>query len=318
MADLAPVTGAEGGTTITEKLGFVRRYQRTDGTWSGIAGTKSDAPLAKAETKADPELRAVRVFREGKKDVVLVNFQAHAASGLGTHPTLVHADFVGPLRRDVEKECDCLMIYLQGACGNVNCNARLPEDKIGWPDNCFKIGEAMAKDVSEALAEAKPLSLGDEIHLVNAPLTCTVNHAKTHLAEKAKEIRSIEDPALREKMMQEAGITNRYEIGAIIKRSAFGEFRDMPLSTLVVGDLAMGFAPVELFDTCGKAFRDASPYAMTFFCGYTNGSHSYMPSAIAFPHFGYEVMECHYVGGTGEMIALKLAAMLNQTKKGLI
>jgi len=317
MADLAPVTGAEGGTTITEKLGFVRRYQRADGTWRGIGSPKSDSPIVRAESAADPELRAVRIHREGKKDVVLVNFQAHAASGLGSHPTLVHADFVGPLRRDVEKECDCLMIYLQGACGNVNCNAQLPEDKIGWPGDCFQIGKAMAKDVAEALAEAKPLSLNG-MRLVNAPLKCTVNHAKTHLAEKAKEIRNVEDPELKEKMMREAGITSRYEIGAIIKRSAFGEFRDMPLSTLVLGDLAMGFAPVELFDTCGKAFRDASPYAMTFFCGYTNGSHSYMPSAPAFPHFGYEVLECHYVGGTGEMIALKLAAMLNQTKKGLI
>ena len=111
--------------------------------------------------------------------------------------------------------------------------------------------------------------------------------------------------------MEEAGITSKYEVTAIIKRSAFGETREMPLSSLVLGELAMGFAPVELFDTCGKQFRDASSYPMTFFCGYTNGSHSYMPSAIAFPHGGYEVMECHYVPGTGEMIALKLAQMIH-------
>ena len=73
----------------------------------------------------------------------------------------------------------------------------------------------------------------------------------------------------------------------------------------------MGFAPVELFDTCGKAFRETSRYPMTFFVGYTNGSHSYMPSALAFPNGGYEPLECHYVPGTGEMIALKLSEMIH-------
>ena len=116
-------------------------------------------------------------------------------------------------------------------------------------------------------------------------------------------------------MMLDAGITSKYEVTAIIKRSNFGETREMPLSALCCGELAMGFAPVELFDTCGKAFRDASVYQTTFFCGYTNGSHSYMPSAIAFPHKGYEVLECHYVPGTGERIVLELLKHLSAMKQ---
>ena len=115
--------------------------------------------------------------------------------------------------------------------------------------------------------------------------------------------------------MDEAGITSRYEVGSIIQRANFGETRQMPLSSIVVGDLAMGFAPVELFDTCGKNFRDASPCPMTFFCGYAMGYHSYMPSAIAFPNEGYEALQCHYVPGTGEMIALELARQVNMLKK---
>ena len=91
--------------------------------------------------------------------------------------------------------------------------------------------------------------------------------------------------------------------------------KDASFSVLILGDLAMGFAPVELFDACGKAFREASAYPMTFFSGYTNAAHSYMPSATAYPHGGYEALECHYVPGTGEMIALKLAAMVNEDWK---
>lgn len=311
LADLAPVTGAEGGKTITEKLGFVRRFRRADGTWSGIAAKPSNSPIVAHESQADPELRAVKIFRDGKKSVVLVNFQTHAANGLSDYPTWVHADFVGPLRNVVEEKGDTLCIYLQGACGNVNNSARLPEDQINWPGDCFNTGKAMGKAVLKALADAKELKLG-QINLHNDTLTCTVNHARTHLAEQAKVIKETEDPDLKAKLMEEAGITSKYEVSAIIKRSAFGETREMPLSSLILGDLAMGFAPVELFDTCGKQFRDASSYPMTFFCGYTNGSHSYMPSAIAFPHGGYEALECHYVPGTGEMIALKLAQMIHR------
>jgi hypothetical protein len=90
----------------------------------------------------------------------------------------------------------------------------------------------------------------------------------------------------------------------------------MPLASLACGELGLGFAPVELFDTCGKEFRDASPCEMTFFCGYALGYHSYMPSAAAYPNGGYEALQCHYVPGTGEMIALELARQLNVLKRG--
>lgn len=310
LLDLSPVISAEGGRATTEKLGFVRRYQREDGSWSGIASRKSNAPIVRTESQADPELRAVKVLREGKKSVALINFQTHAASGLGNFPGTLHSDFVGTLRRELEKDGELLCFYLQGACGNVNCNAVLEADKIGWPDDCFKIGVKMADYVKTALEEATPLALGS-ISLKNDTLTCFVNHARTHLAPIAKEISRIEDKEERIRARDEAGITSKYELAAIIRRSEFGNTREMPLSSLVLGELAMGFAPVELFDTCGKMFRDASSYPMTFFCGYTNGSHSYMPSAMAFPHEGYEVLQCHYVPGTGEMIALKLAEMIH-------
>ena len=314
LSDLTYVTGAVSGKSITHKLNFVRRFQREDGTWSGIASAKSDSPLARHETFADPELRAVRIFREGKKDVVLINYQTHAANGLGNFPNKVHADFVGPLRRVVEGAEDVLAIYIQGACGNVNCSALLPEDKIDWPGHCFNIGEAMGKNVLEALKNAKPLKLG-RLKMINCRLTCQVNHEKSHLADIARTIRDEQDPDRKQQMMEQAGITSRYEVTAIIKRSAFGETREMPLSALCCGELAMGFAPVELFDTCGKAFRDASAYQTTFFCGYTNGSHSYMPSALAFPHKGYEVLECHYIPGTGERIVLELLKQLSAMKQ---
>jgi len=241
---------------------------------------------------------------------VLINFQTHAAHCLSTDPDVISSDFVGAMREHLEKEEEFFTVYYQGACGNVNTFARLPQDKEGWPGTYQKVGVAVGEAVKRALSNATELNL-DRVLVKTEHLTCTVNHQKTHLAEKAREIQRTSSPEKKQELMDACGIENRYEVSAIIKRSAFGKTREMPLSVLILGDLAMGFAPVELFDACGKAFREASAYPMTFFSGYTNAAHSYMPSATAYPHGGYEALECHYVPGTGEMIALKLAAMVN-------
>ena len=203
------------------------------------------------------------------------------------------------------------MVYFQGACGDVNTFARLPEDKEGWVDSYDEVGRILAVAAQKALQNGSPLKLGP-LHYVPTTLTCTVNHAKTHLAPQVEEIYAESDPDKIAEMMDRYGFQNRYELWAIKERATFGETREMPISVFAMGDFAMGITPVELFCSCGKAFRDVSPYPITFFVGYANGEHNYMASAPAFPHEGYEVMEAHYVGGTGEMIALRLGAELNR------
>jgi len=314
LADLAPVTGAESGISHAYNVSSVRRYIREDGTMAGITSKKSTSPIARHESDADTELRAVRIFREGKKDLILVNFQVHAASCLGQFEGRISADIVGPIRDVLEAEGDAYAVYLQGACGNTNSVTRIPEEKEHWAENYWKSGVMIGECAKEALNHATPLALG-KLQFTWNDFTCHVNHAKTHLADQARAINNEPDPEKKEQMMEEAGITSRYEVGSIIKRAAFGPTREMPLSSLVCGDLAMGFAPVELFDTCGKNFREASPCPMTFFCGYSMGYHSYMPSAMAFPNLGYEVLQCHYVPGTGEIIALELARQVHEMKK---
>jgi len=314
IADLSPIASAEGGTAFAPYVSSVRRYFRENGMFASITSKKNPSPPARHETDADKELRAVRIRREGKKDLILVNFQVHAASCLGQFPGRISSDIVGPIRDVLEADGDAYAMYLQGACGNTNSVTRVESEKASWAKDYHDSGLMIGNYAKEALKNAQPLKL-DSLKFVWNDFECRVNHAKTHLVDIAKAIREEEDPDKKEAMMDEAGITSRYEVGSIIQRANFGETREMPLSSIVVGDLAIGFAPVELFDTCGKYFRDASPTPMTFFCGYAMGYHSYMPSAIAFPNGGYEATQCHYVPGTGEMIALELARQVHMLKK---
>lgn len=306
LADLSPVNGAVAGTSQAPKTSSVRRCFRADGNLAGVASKKTNSPIVRHESDADQELRVVRFFREGKKDLILLNYQVHAASCLSQYNDRISADIVGPIRKVLEAEGDAYAVYLQGACGNTSCGTKVPEEKADWPKDYYESGTLIGNFAKSALQNAKPLTLG-KLKFNWSELTCRVNHAKTHLADKALAIREETDPEKKQQMMDEAGITSRYEVTAIIKRSNYGDTRKMPLAALVCGELAMGFAPVELFDTCGKSFREASPCDMTFFCGYSMCYHCYVPSAAAFPNLGYEVLQCHYVPGTGEIIALELA-----------
>ncbi len=314
LGDLTPVTGAVAGKAITEKVAFVRRYFREDGSLAGIAIPDNGSPIVRHESDADPELRAVRFCRDGKKDIILVNFQTHAAHEQATFWHRVGCDFVGFMREVLEEDGSAWSMYCQGACGNVNTFTNIEAEKEGWPAVYWEVGKTIGQYAKQALANAKPLPLG-RLRVRFGSLSCRVNHAKSHLAQKAREALAETDPERRSSLLKAAGITSTYEAKAIIKRSAFPQIREMPLASLVCGEFAQGFAPVELFDTCGRQFRNASTYGMTFFCGYALGSHSYMPSALAFPNGGYEVMECHYVPGTGEMIALALAHQIQELKK---
>lgn len=312
VADAKVVTGMVGGETVSERVSFVRRYLMADGNWYAI-GNKSKVEKIAHETDADLLLRAVKISREGGKDIILVNFQTHAAGALGQNPNTVNPDFVGALRDTLEAEGDCHVLYLQGACGNTNYSTRIKSEKIQVKANYQEVGISLAKAAREALANAKPMDCST-LRVMSKTLTCTVNHGTDHLVPICEAILEQTDPEKKEQMCQEAGICSFAEPGMIIRRSKMEQTEEMPLAALALGDLGMGFFPFEMFDTNGKQLRDISSFPMTFPCGYSLTYLGYMPSCTAVPHGGYEVFMCRYVPGTGESVVLELAAMLRSLK----
>ena len=310
VADAKVVTGMEGGETKTEQFSFVRRYLMADGKWYAI-GNKSKVEKVAHESDADLMLRAVRITRAGGKDIILVNYQTHAAGALGQRPTEINPDFVGALRDTLEAEGDCHVLYLQGACGNTNYGTRIQSEKPLKKDTYQEVGVEMAKSAREALAKAKPMDYST-LKVQATTLTCTVNHATDHLVPLCEAIQAEEDPDKRQQMCDEAGLCSFAEPGMIIRRSKMEATEEMPLAALTLGDLGMGFFPFEMFDTNGMQLRAASPFPMTFPCGYSLTYLGYMPSNTAVPHGGYEVFMCRYIPGTGESVVLKLVAMLRE------
>jgi hypothetical protein len=62
----------------------------------------------------------------------------------------------------------------------------------------------------------------------------------------------------------------------------------LPVRVLLMGDMVVWSAPVELFGEISMAVRASSRFANTFYFGYTNGWFGYLPTAKAFAEGGYE------------------------------
>lgn len=155
LRDLTPAK-MFGGISHTEGITFVRRYLLADGTYK-CNPSQSDNPVSH-ETDADTEMRVVRFEREGKKDVVMVNYQTHYGSVGALYPDSVSADFVHWLREDVEDQMDCHFAYIQGAAGNLNFNSAIPGERK-YPTFVDAI-PALIEDIQNAIAAEKELATG--------------------------------------------------------------------------------------------------------------------------------------------------------------
>ena len=318
MEDLSPVLKVSGGKDHVETVTYVRRYFCADGIFRMNAG-KKDNPTAH-ESEADTELRAIRFHREEeKKDVVLTNFQVHAATALGASAGFVCADFLHAFRQTAEARTKLLVCYLQGGCGNLNTYSRIHPEACNTDYD--KVGRLIAEGMLRALENAEELNF-DGFVVQKEYYTGYTDHTRDHLVEKAREaVKYVRENGLTSKeasaYFMEQGFCSRLDAGAVISKSQMERTRQIPLSTVCFGDVGMTFAPFEQFDTNCCQIRAASPFDFTMTVGYTNFRHHYLPSAYGFSNGGYEAGQCYYVPGTGEVVALEFLRQLKQAKEKL-
>ena len=319
VEDLSPCA-LKMGKTLVEKVAYTRRYFREDGAFHGIHVIKtSDSPIARHETEADPELRVLRFVREGKKDVVITNFQVHAATGL-TAGNQLCADFITAIRQDVEQAEDVYVMYLQGGCGNSNTFSKLDPEA---PNKDYLLaGHRIAAGVLSILGDLEPIESG-KIYVENGSYEAVVNHSKTHMAPLAMQVQEqiakegITSENEKRILFQANGFNSRYEASAILRRSKMGKTAIVPLSAVAFGDVGFTFAPGEFFDVLFAQIRSASPFKLTMTVGYSNTAGSYIPSAYGFANGGYEPLQCNYIPGTGESFSLELLRQLNLLNSAL-
>lgn len=125
MADRAPVKTQTESANV-EGLTYVRHYINADGSIMGNNFGDHSQPILGHTTEADNLLQVIRFQREGKKDIVLVNWQGHPLIASTGSPEAkaqrlqLSSDYVGPCRDYVEAESDTLFAFFLGGSANSN------------------------------------------------------------------------------------------------------------------------------------------------------------------------------------------------------
>ena len=312
VRDLTPAE-AYSGTSHTEGLTFVRRYFREDGAFTSIHYREtSNAPIVRHETEPDTEMRTVRFQREGKKDVLMVNYQTHYGSAESIWPDQISADFVHQMRQNAEKGMDCHFSYIAGAGGNLVFNTRI-EGERKYPT--IVEGAVHMWDVAkQAMAAEQKIATGN-IQVSSVMYKGTHNHDYDQATiDKARTISNAEvRSAEQQKLINDLGFHSRYQASGILAGIS-ADYTEFPLVAISCGDLAFCAFPYEMWDINGREVRENSPFKVTFISSLTNGSIGYIPAAVSFPNGGYEVYSCRFRPGCGEEFATEMVRLLNECK----
>jgi len=311
------------GTGKTDGLNYVRRYLLSDGSYGGDNfGDFKKNSIIGHETEADPTMQVVRWKRTTKKDIVMVNWQAHPHRTGGFRKFELSSDVIEHFRLAVEKSGKYLFAYYQGCSGNLNTHSRLAtENTYRTPDfydgdnKAYKThGKCLAMTCFDIVENNMRKVKTDKIRTVEKVFEAPVNHAWDCRVEDAKRVNDLWKAGQSDEaraLALELGFNSVYHCGAVITRSKMPETLSYKIYAASIGDFAFVASPNELYDTTGIYLKNSSPFELTFVCGYTNAhGFGYMPTVKAFAHGGYGCDTCRFPSGTAERLADEMLGLL--------
>lgn len=308
LRDLDPVQEVFTGKADLPGIGFVRRYKLANGTWK-MNPSKADNPV-EHESEADPEMRTIRITRENKKDILLVNFQTHYYGADRKYPGKFSADYIHPFRESAQKEFDCHFAFYYGASANINQIAMLPTDnKVPDADEAFMEG------ARKCLKNEEKVSTGT-LRIQHSEYLATCKLRSPEKVEQAREIlRLSAGSEERKALIKQYGFVDFMEAFFTVYYKDLEPTQYAPFTAVAFGDLAFVSAPYEMFHENGKQVRDGSPYKTTFVCTLAHASNGYVPSAIGYEHGAYETFNCRFAAGSGEDFANEMIRLLKACKE---
>lgn len=323
LADRSPAT-MKAGSTKTEGMNFVRHYVMNDDTIAGDNFGDTSSGYKGHVTEADEQLQMIRFVREDKKDVLLVNWQAHSLlastwntpEGQATR-NMLSADYPGAARSYVEsQDPDVLFAYFLGAAGNLNPYSMIREENktVKYKEYGQMLGDVILGYQSQLT--------GVEPGLIQTKQTvyeATIDHTEDHLKGVAEEVMRVynetKSTAEALKAGRDSGVMGFRHANAIIRRAKMVEqVQPMELNAVTIGSIGLVTAPYEMFCTNAIALKEASPYDITFVLTCTNGHHAYIADELAFTYGSYEVHNRNLIRGTAEDLVDTMVSMLTELK----
>lgn len=298
VEDFAPAT-ISLGRAAAKRISFVRRFRMKDGTIRtnpGVGNPDIQEPIG----QPDETVQVIRFRREGRDEIVAVNF--------GTHPDTIggdaiSADWPGFARRAVERSLDgvrCLVF--NGALGDVNhvCVDPRPGEREGLKrdfddvdrgyEHAKHMGRVVAGAVMSIYGKCAPVEPGAVSYAVK-DVVVPSNRPKPEELPLARKYSALhasgKDDEIPFKGMELTTVVA--EAGRMLRLEKGPDAFPMPLSVVSVGN-AIRFVgiPGEPFTEIGRRIKRDSPAAMTFVTCITNGYYGYFPTESAYQEGGYE------------------------------
>ena len=324
VEDLKP-TKVYVGSVDAPGMNFVRRYIMDDGSLTGDNAYGTGTVITGHESEADQEVQLMKFVREGGKDILISQFQAHPH--LEGKTTNVSAQTVGAIRDAVEAELGAHSLHWQGAAGNLNSQSRLDEEKIYTSNDRVKYGQDMVKKyISKVYDELTEVKTGP-VKVIEKLYEGRTNHVYNHMVNEAQMVvdyfnsghTASETATYAHQLSAERNLDMRinsyYHANRILGNAKKGATTDLPLATWSFGEVGGIVNAYEMFDTTAMYIKDNSPFVRTFIVGYSYpGGGGYIPSLVGFGNGGYEADNCMFAPGTAEEIAENLLGMLEDMK----
>lgn len=320
IADLAPSEVYHGGVE-TEGLAFVRHYELDNGTFAGssFGDFKSGKIIGYAE-KADSHLGLIRFVRnaEGKKDIVMMSFPAHATFNGQATDLWLSADYPGVARQYVEQNSECMLAFFVGGAGNQVPTSKIPGDGKAESEDYKTHGKLLGEYVVNALPTLTKLE-NTEVKLMERTYTGASNKEGLEklpnvgpVIQAGKDYGNVDSRTVA--IAREYGFASYFEATSIKSRASYPATFSMDLHAMYIGDLSFIFAPFEMFGTQSMRVRAESPFADTFVISCSEGAEGYLPDIKGFEIGTYEACVTKYERGTAEKVTDTFLEMLNELK----
>ena len=317
IADLAPAT-LYGAKVQTEGMAFVRHYKMEDGSYAGSNFGDFSKKIVDHATIPDEEMILIKAEREGdKKDIMLMNFQAHPCFSGGTNYNDLSSDYIHNVRETFEKETGMHFIYFLGASGNQNTNSQISSENKEQNRTREAYGAALAKYAIDAIPTMEKIE-GSGVKTTQKQIEYKCNdYGQDRLEDAQKVTKMYNETGDSTKCTQYAktmGFQSVFECNGIVNCSRYPETDMIELNTCSFGGVGFVAAPNEMFSNTGMYLKENSPFNFTIISSITNGYNNYFPTKEAFEYGCYESFTARFAIGVAEDTAAELVNMLKEVQ----
>lgn len=308
LADLSPAV-----TMAAKKLflgmNSTRHVLLANGEVAGSDWKRRSSPAIGNAGTPDSQMVLVKFAREGKRDILLINWQGHPDCSGQIGKLRISPSFVGPLRDTVAAGSGMDVAYFTGADGNMTIDSRLPEYKHNM--NYRRYAVHMGALALGLLDELQPVE-GTGIATARDYVEAEIDHSWDNMLEQANEIYDLwkaTDKPTGDAAGKKYGFSSVYQARAIRSRYNLGRSKTLEVNAFRVGGVGFVTGTYEMFSESGIQIKKRSPYETTMVL---TGNSGYIPSARAFSDRCYESDTGFFAKGTAEKLVDKFVELLEK------